>query len=372
VADYAAELLPALVRLAEVRVVAAPDGDGPRPNETFAGCAVVAPSHVPDGDEVQLVHLGNNPYHSWLIDRLGLPRTSVVLHDAVLHHLLVEATLAGGDRQRFEGLLLEAHPNAEALARARAEGVDGRRDPFLFPARRVFLQGVRGVLVHSNWAAEQVNRDLPELPVARLCLSVADPGAVDRAAMREFVGAAPDEVVVMHLGFLTPDKGLGELVGALAGVLRTGVRARLVVVGEGASRAVLQEAAEALEVSQAVTFSGWLDSEHLVRVPAAADLGVVLRSPSAGETSAAALRFLACGTPVAVTGVRQFLEWPESAAPRVTPGPSAMADLARLIAAASSGGAWQRRREAARAAYQAGHRPEQAAEQMIRALASFA
>jgi hypothetical protein len=98
-----------------------------------------------------------------------------------------------------------------------------------------------------------------------------------------------------------------------------------------------------------------------------------MRTPSAGETSAAVVRFLAAGTPVAVSGLKQFLEWPEDAAPRVTPGPSAPAELARLLVAASAGGErWENRRRAARAAYEEKHKPEDAAEAMVEFLASLA
>jgi hypothetical protein len=110
--------------------------------------------------------------------------------------------------------------------------------------------------------------------------------------------------------------------------------------------------------------TGWTDPSLFGNLPAAADLGVVLRTPSAGETSAAAVRFLACGVPVAVGGARQFLEWPELAAPRLTPGPSAAADLVRILACVG-GDAWDERRRAARAAYESNHRPEDAARRMI-------
>jgi len=91
-----------------------------------------------------------------------------------------------------------------------------------------------------------------------------------------------------------------------------------------------------------------------------------MRTPSAGEPSAAAVRFMAAGTPVAVVGVRQFLEWPEEAAPRLTPGPSAPAELARLLASVSAGGkVWEQRRRAARASYEANHRPAEAAEALV-------
>ena len=64
--------------------------------------------------------------------------------------------------------------------------------------------------------------------------------------------------------------------------------------------------------------------------------------------------------------MRQFLEWPELAAPRLTPGPSTGADLARLLASVrDSGTVWEERRRAARETYQAFHRPEQSANVLL-------
>ena len=90
------------------------------------------------------------------------------------------------------------------------------------------------------------------------------------------------------------------------------------LVGEGAVGPELMQAASLAGIDDRVVATGWIAADEFPRVPAAADLGVVLRTPSAGETSAAAVRFFACGTPVAVGGRRQFLELPEPAAPRLT------------------------------------------------------
>ena len=134
----------------------------------------------------------------------------------------------------------------------------------------------------------------------------------------------------------------------------------------------VRAAAAAVGADGRVTATGWVAPEAFPALPAAADLGVVLRTPTAGETSAAVVRFLAAGTPVAVGGSRQFLEWPEKATPRLTPGPSAAAELARLLASAWKGGkAWEKRRKAARTAYEENHRPSIAAEAIVEFLATL-
>jgi glycosyltransferase involved in cell wall biosynthesis len=371
VSDYAVELLGELGSRAAVRVLTPPEGLQPDIWTLGNGVEIVPTDTVSDADEVSLIHLGNNPHHAWLLDRLKGPRTVVVLHDLVLHHLLVEAAV--GDEVFLESGLREAHGEAgTALARARRVGLAGSRDPFFFPARGAFLGSVAGVIVHSRWAEETMEWEFPDLPRACMGLAVADPGNVVRAAERGRLGISPYEVVLMHLGFLTPEKGLGQILTAVAAAKKSGIPARLLLVGEGKISEDIRVAASAVDVESAVSTTGWVEADSFPAIPAAADLGVVLRTPSAGETSAAAVRFMAAGTPVAVSGLRQFLEWPEKAAPRITPGPSAPAELARLLALAAAGGkAWERRRRAARAAYEQSHRPADAAESIVRFLGSI-
>jgi glycosyltransferase involved in cell wall biosynthesis len=371
VSDYAVELLPELAARAKVRVLEPPRGVSKDTWSFGNGVEIVPTDTKADPDEISLIHLGNNPHHGWLLDRLDGPNTVVVLHDLVLHHLLVEA--ADGNDVFLESSLREAHgENGVALSRARRFGLTSRRDPFLFPARGAFLGSAGGVIVHSHWAEGVVARELPDLPMARVGLAVDDPGELVPAGERGRLGMLADEVVLMHLGFLTPEKGLQQILAGVAAATRAGVPVRLVLVGEGKGMDTVRAAAAAVGVGNLVSTTGWVDPESFPAIPAAADLGVVLRTPSAGETSAAVVRFLAAGTPVAVGGSRQFLEWPEEATPRLTPGPSAPAELARLLAAARKGGkAWGKRRKAARAAYEANHRPADAADAIVEFLATL-
>ena len=365
VSDYAVELLEELGLRAEVRVLAPPEGVQPDLWTFGNGVEIVKTDTTAEVDEVSLIHLGNNPHHAWLLERLKGPKTVPVLHDLVLHHLLVEA--ADGDGVLLETGLHEAHGEAgTALARARRFGLTGSIDPFFFPARAAFMGSVKGVIVHSRWGERLMAREFPSLPRARVGLAVADPGNVVRAAERGRLGILPDEVVLMHLGFLTPEKGLEQILTGVAAAKKMGVPVRLLLAGEGRGVEDVRSAAAAVGIEGSVRATGWVEPEAFPAIPAAADVGVVLRTPSAGETSAAAVRFLAAGTPVAVSGLHQFLEWPEEAAPRITPGASAPAELARLLANAQAGGkAWELRRLAARAAYEESHRPADVAKAIV-------
>jgi glycosyltransferase involved in cell wall biosynthesis len=311
---------------------------------------------------------GNNPHHRWVLPYLAHDPAIVVVHDLVLHHLLVEARASEGAEERLEMDLEKAHGMAgRALARARRVGYRGALDPFLFPARRALLSGVAGVVTHSEWGCREIRRDLPGIPVHRVPLTVADPMPVDREQLRRRLGAAARDIVLMHMGFLTAEKGLFPVLEAVAVVRRAGVPIRLAVVGEGRARGELERAAAALGIGDAMIWTGWVDEREIASLPAAADLGVVLRNPSAGETSAAVLRFLAAGTPVAVTARRQFLELPTGAAHRITPGPAATAELVEVFRGLGSVAGGDRRR-VARATYEREHRPADVAERWLEIL----
>ncbi len=369
VADYAVEILPELAGLARLRVLAPPQW---RPAPGWPpSIEVVGLDAAPDPDERLVLHLGNNPYHVPFLDRLRDGDAVAVAHDVVLHHLLVEATLASGDADGYARELAKSHGAAgQALAAARRVGLTGHLDPFLYPARQSVLAPAKAIVVHSAWAAATVRRELPTTPVGLVGLPVVDPGPVDRIALRRRLGLDPDEIVVMHLGFLTPEKGLADIVTGVAAAASAGLPVRLMVVGEGRAAGDLRRAVVGTPLEDRVTSTGWIEPERFPAAPAAADLGVVLRTPSAGETSSAVLRFLACGVPVAVSGLRQFLEWPELAAPRLTPGPSAAAELARLVSRVRQPG-WTDRRLAAREAYEAGHQPAAAARQLVEFVAGL-
>lgn len=375
VADYAAEILPPLAALADVLVVEPPGWKAPQADGPWLALPRLPATAATEGERLEVLHLGNNPYHLWVAERLRRRGGVVVLHDPVLHHLLVEEAAAQGGWERFAEELEAAHPGAgQALATARRWGYTGPLDPFLFPAPHPFLRHARGVMVHSRAAAEAVGKVFPELPVAAVPLAVACLARPeDRPAWRHRLGVSADELALLHLGFLTPAKGLEVILRALAALREVGVPCKLVVVGEGSEGGALESRARAAGLGAMLLPWGFATEKELGGLLAAADLGLVPRYPTAGETSAAALRLLAAGVPVIVSGYRQFLELPAAAALRVPPGESGVADMVRHVAAlAANPAALEGAREAARQTWvRGGHEPAAAAAALVAALAAF-
>lgn len=116
-----------------------------------------------------------------------------------------------------------------------------------------------------------------------------DPSRRD-ADLRAAWGAAPGDLVVVHVGRLAPEKNLGLALRAFAAIRARHPRTRCVVVGDGPSREALQQA------HPEVRFTGTQRGEALARHFASGDLFVF---PSLTETFGnVTLESLASGVPV--------------------------------------------------------------------------
>jgi glycosyltransferase involved in cell wall biosynthesis len=129
----------------------------------------------------------------------------------------------------------------------------------------------------------------------------ADPD--ERAALRRALGLPPGPLVV-YTGRLAPEKGVDLLLAAWPGVIAQLPAARLWLLGEGAERARLEEAARRTGIADSVTLPGSAaDVAPFVR---AADAAVL---PSRTEgMPVALLEAMACGVPAVATAVGGSVE----------------------------------------------------------------
>ena len=123
----------------------------------------------------------------------------------------------------------------------------------------------------------------------------ADRLAGGRTDVRRTLGVEPEDVVVLSVARLAPEKGLDVLVRAVAAA--DDLRLVLVVAGGGPERARLNELAG--ELSVRLTLAGDVDWERIVELYVAADLFALLseREPWAVVVNEAA----ACGLPLVLS-----------------------------------------------------------------------
>lgn len=319
IAHYSALLLPALA--AKFDVVAVVDQDE------------VAPTSVPviRGDEFErravefdavVCQLGNNRHHElgWKVASRG--GAVVVLHDIVMHHLLVEMTLARGDGKSLLAALTAMYGDAgRALAAARVHGIHDDLPNFLYPASEGIAQGARHVIVHNRWAAERLRTNGVTTPITVSPHPFAEmpaPDARERDEVRGRLGFSAGDRVVGAFGFVTHAKRPESLMRAFASASLKRDDLRLLFVGEPAHNVDLEAMAAAAGIPRnRWAATGFVSDDEFDRHIAAVDRVVNLRYPSAGETSGPLVHVFAIGRPVAVSDYAQFADFPATIVTRI-------------------------------------------------------
>jgi glycosyltransferase involved in cell wall biosynthesis len=126
----------------------------------------------------------------------------------------------------------------------------------------------------------------------------------DRREVRGELGIEENEVLLISIGRLATQKGLRTLIQALPKTLQQGVRARLVLVGEGPLRAELDEQVTALNLKSVVSFLGF--RSDVADILNASDIVI---APSLWEgLSISVLEAMALAKPIVATNIGSNLE----------------------------------------------------------------
>jgi glycosyltransferase involved in cell wall biosynthesis len=294
IADYSAALLEPLIRLAEV--------------ETFTGY----PAQFDASRYDSLIYqIGNNPYHADAY-RMALEHPGiVVIHEANLHHLITDLTIAHND---WDGYLREvaydggppALEYAERYVRTLERGPDYEGVPML----RSLLHRSRGAIVHSNCVGEALRASGFEGPIARIWHGawIVEP---ERMRWRERLGLDELTPLIGIFGFLKPYKRIAEALRAFRRLVRLEPRAKLILVGEPHPELPLDSMIQALALEANVRVLGFTPIEEFNGYLGACDVALNLRYPTVGESSGTLLRALGMGKAVVVSDVGSFREYPD-------------------------------------------------------------
>ena len=313
IATYSAMILPELAKELDLTVVVDQprvDFDDAVPTMQFADFR----KRVDEFDSV-ICQLGNNPHHETFYCFALEHPCIVVLHDVVLHHLIVEMTLARGLDDAYVDALRENHgePGA-AWARARAAGMHDEIGNFFFPASRELVRRSEAVMVHSDYARSIVESYGLETPIVRVnhpyVPSSVSPGE-KRDEYRARSGMVKGDIVVGMFGFVTSAKRPEVVIEAFARAWREEPRLKLLIVGEPSPNIDLARLTSAHGLPpNAWRATGYVSDEEFDFYLAAVDKVVNLRYPSAGETSGALFHIVAAEKPVAVSDYGSFADVP--------------------------------------------------------------
>ena len=290
VADYAAMIVPELRKHIDIEVNPV----------TPLGAAIY--------------QLGNNPHHEFVYREAMRNPGVIVLHDIVLHHLIVEMTLARGDADAYVEAMRANHGEmGAAWARGRIIGLHDEIANFLMPASIEVANRSRAVIVHNRWAADR----LRSLGVERPVHVVPHPYVA-----RSQISDRGSRMTVGLFGFLTSAKRAEVVLEAFRIARSREPRLQLLVVGEPAPNIRVPS-------GEGITVTGYVDDldpwyDRAGRL-------VNLRYPSAGESSGTLIRAFEAGKPVAVSDYAQFAELPDDCVVKIPFGPDEVPKLVEFM-----------------------------------------
>ncbi|HEV7817277.1 MAG TPA: glycosyltransferase, partial [Janthinobacterium sp.] len=281
IADYAAQLLPALLAHFDVELVLRQDSVILAPELAALPQRSVAwfEEHAGGYDHI-LYQFGNSPFHSHMFALLRAFPGVVVLHDFFLSGVLAYEQMTGAIPGAWSHALYRSH-GYQALLEARNDG-DAAKETY--PCNLEVLEGATRVIVHSehaltlarSWYGEQAGHHWSIVPLPR-----AAPPQEDRLAARRALGIDAETVLVCSFGFIAPTKLSLELLQAwTASSLHADSRCELVLVGANHGGAYGVQVAEAIRAAGAgkrIRIAGWSDDKVYRQYLQAADVGVQLR-----------------------------------------------------------------------------------------------
>ena len=341
IADYAAELLPALAEHVDLELYAPPGLPAPAAGLArrfpVRPLAELAPRAAAGEVDLPLYQLGNHPrFHGAVYRALLEVPGVVVLHEHVLHHMLREITLVAGDPAGYADEMGYAYGRTgRALAR-RSVDTGVPLDPWSHPLFERAVDAALGVVVHSQATRRRVLASRPgarvrvvphHLSVGDGADAVTEAGAdleAARAAARGRLGLDPDALLVGTFGYQNPAKRLPVLLRAFARLRadleRAGGPSPLLLVVGDVDRRVEDELGGA-GLGEAVRRVGRVDDlGRFLDWMRAVDVAANLRWPTGGETSGTVVRLLGLGRPLVVTDAGAFAEIPDGCAAKVPPG----------------------------------------------------
>jgi glycosyltransferase involved in cell wall biosynthesis len=380
IADYSAEVLGILERRYAIDAFTE---DGAAERARLPPSIAVLPADAFPGRSgdygLALYQVGNAPDHDFLYPALATTPGLLVLHDLVLHHARARAFLlapevrayradpssaarraaAAAPLARYQVALEATYPGkGERLAAAQL-GTVGTLLPYAYPFFEEPVRRSRLTLVHNAFMAEAVAEAVPEARV-RVAPMPMTPWAVEgeaRAALRKRLGFREDDLVLLCLGLLTPEKQIETVARAVARASAWVPQLRLLLVGGVPRERDLEGLLASHGVRDRTLVLGRVPFADLGAHIEATDMALHLRYPTARETSAALLRLLAQGRPTIATDLQNLAEIPGDAIVRTDPSDEEGAAVRAILDLSASPGRREHLASRARAYVARDHAP---------------
>lgn len=323
ISDYSEDLLPYLASYADIDLFI-DEGYRPANPDIVAHFPIYPYRRYPRllrrrKYDVTLYHVGNSPAHDYILNTLARYPGVVVLHDYVLHHLMLWRSFRYDDGRTYRDAMLRYGEAGRRLAQRMMRG-QLAEEAFHYPLCEEVIAAAQAVIVHSDYVAGRVREVRPDVPLAVVPMGVPIPPLPAREEARRRLELPEEALVLASFGHINPYKRLEPALRAYRRLRETHPEAFFLLVGSLSPHFDLAGLLRRLDLGETVRVTGFVEMGAFLGYLSASDICLNLRYPSAGETSASLLRILGAGLPTLVSRTAAFAELPPEVAIQVDVG----------------------------------------------------
>lgn len=318
IADYSRELLPYLTEYLDLTLFV-PDPD--RVDPEFSPQYSIQPvSRYPEQRwrfDMSLYQMGNSDHHEEMYQMFRRYPGVLVLHDYFVHTFIADRTVGKGEFAAYVREMGYSRGLSGTELAAKILAGSAEHPEFEWPLNERLLDLSLGIAVHSQYVKGLVGALPAERPVDVITMPME---RFDAESKRQDLPWSGETIIFASVGQVTAAKQIERALRAFKLLHQQRPATAYLIVGEPApdidlEQMIVQMGLEASvyttgHVSELSDFLGWI---------ATADVIVNLRYPTAGETSATALRALAAGKPLIVCDHGWYSELPDDACLKVSP-----------------------------------------------------
>jgi glycosyltransferase involved in cell wall biosynthesis len=307
VADYAQDLLTRLRQRREVSVFV----EDLRSRDVLPGWPIYSHRDIAKYNFKSILYqLGNNRLHRFAYDAALRRPGVIVLHDALMQHLLLGESWDAWERE----FVFTYGERGREIAATLRDGVPGSQPGFFrYPLVKRVVEANRRVIVTNRASEARVRSECPQADVRVIPLPFVRRGKeVAREQARRELGVAADAFLVGCLGYMRESRLLTEVLGVYDALRHRVPRAEFVQVGEFVTPDMERAMAPRLKKLGARR-PGRVSDQDFEKWGVACDVVVNLRFPSIGESSGVSVRMMGLGVPVAMTENAEDADFPDDA-----------------------------------------------------------
>jgi len=376
IAYYSAMLLPALCQHYEVDVVVDAPVSETRVSEHWALRDVEwFINHACNYDRV-IYHIGNSPFHYYMLNLIERFPGVVVLHDFFLGHAVSGMDELGIHHGYWSQSLYENHGEIALYEWFKQLELENLK--WTYPVNAQLLNSAHGVIVHAEyskrlaeaWYGQDYAAHWAVIPLVRNL-----PEHHDRPALRSRYGLEENDFLICSFGMLGAAKLNDRLLSAwLDAGLSANKSVWLIFVGEpdyGVFGQTLTDQIAQIDCADRIKITGWVGEATYHEYLAIADMAVQLRASSRGEMSAAVLDCMRYGLPTIVNAQGGLSEIVAGAVYQITADCPQAELVGALKLLLSSENLRQKLATEARLEIERHHLPEACAQKYVEVIESF-